>query len=207
MKYIEPSFEILFLEDGDTILKRLELAGRTAYKSEDKITSESAPKFVNMLLHQYRHESVIEHGVLTVKFICDRGVTHEIVRHRVASYTQESTRYCNYSKNKFGAEITLSPMLDNLTPAQLERRKKLYEEIEHVYLSEISEGVSPQQARDNLPTCLKTEIVMTANFREWRHFFELRTAPNAHPQIRKLATALVKELQTRIPVLFDDIKV
>lgn len=207
MKFVDPSFEILFLEDGDTILKRLELAGRTAYKSEDKITSESAPKFVNMILHQYRHESVIEHCVMTVKFICDRGVTHEIVRHRLSSYTQESTRYCNYSKDKFGAGITLSPMLDKLNADQLNRRIALYQEMEKVYLAEISEGISPQQARDNLPTCLKTEIVMTANFREWRHFFRMRTAPNAHPQIRKLIIPLVLELQKRVPVLFDDFKV
>ena len=204
MKLIEPSFEILFIEDGDTILKRLELAGRTAYKSEDKITSESAPKFVHMLLHEKRHESVIEHGVITVRFICDRGVTHEIVRHRISSFTQESTRYCNYGKGKFGSEITLSPMMDNLNTDQINRRVALYNEIEKVYLAEIAEGISPQQARDNLPTCLKTEIVMTANYREWRHFFKLRTAPNAHPQIRKLATSLVTEFKKRVPVLFDD---
>lgn len=206
MRLQETGFIIEDPIDGEEILRRIERAGRTCYKSEDKITSESARAFVRKILAS-GHESVIEHVSISVRFICDRGLSHEIVRHRLASYSQESTRYCNYSKGKFGNGITLSPMLDGLTREQVERRLALYKHIEQVYLAEIEEGVKPQQARDNLPTCQKTEIVMTCNVREWRWFFIKRAKAGAHPKmIRELAAPLLLAFQRRIPVLFDDIE-
>lgn len=206
MKIVESGFMFEDEIDGEAVLRKLERCGRTCYKSEEKITSESARKFVHMLLHEKHHESVIEHVSITVRIICDRGVSHEIVRHRLAAYSQESTRYCNYSKEKFGSEIAISPMLDGLTSEQVDRRMKLYDHIQSVYLEESSEGIAPQQARDNLPTCLKTEIVVTFNLREWRHFFKQRCSKKAHPQIRKITIPMLREFQRLIPVVFDDIQ-
>jgi len=205
MKIIPASVEFITPIDGETILKRLELCGRVCYKSEDKITEGSAEKFLANILKR-GHEAVIEHFSFTVKFICDRGVSHEIVRHRVASYCQESTRYCNYSKEGFGSEITV------IEPCFWERDSKPYTEwriamrdAEDAYLNLLDAGCTPQEARSVLPNSLKTEVVMTANIREWRHFLKLRTSAAAHPQIREVANILLKELQEKVPVLFDDI--
>lgn len=214
MKIVKPSVSLEWHTMNPEII--IERAGRTCYKSEDKITSDSAAKFIKML-GEKGHASVIEHAVASFRIICDRGVSHEIVRHRIASiddehedanhpspssFSQESTRYCNYSKDKFGG-IKLSPMLQNLTNKQIERRTKLYETMEAVYLAEISEGVSPQQARDNLPICLKTELVMTCNFREWKHFLKLRTSSAAHPQMREIALMIQAELRRIAPTVFE----
>lgn len=180
MKIIEATFNIQDDINGEQILAKLEKAGRTCYKSESKITSESARKFVRSILDS-GHESVIEHEKVTVKVICDRGVTHEIVRHRIASYSQESTRYCNYSKSKFGAEITV--IAPCFWKVETEKNKQKYEvwrqsveEVERAYLKLIDLGATPQEARSVLPNSLKTEIIMTMNLREWRHFFRLRTS-------------------------------
>ena len=191
--------------DGIELLKHIERAGRTCYKSEC-LTDDSAQEFVAKRIRE-GHHSILEHEKITVRVVCDRGVSHEIVRHRLGSYSQESTRYCNYSKDRFGKEITLIPMMDDLTTAQVDRRMALYKHMEEVYMAEIDEGIAPQQARDNLPTCLKTEIVMTYNVREWRHFFTLRTAKNAHPQMRKVMRPLLAEFRRLIPVAFDDVGV
>ena len=209
MKIIKPSFIIETPIDGESILKLIEKAGRTAYKTEDKITADSAKTFVKKILDM-GHESVIEHYNITVRIISDRGVTHEIVRHRIASYTQESTRYCNYSAGKFGGEITIiKPCFWN---SDNEADKKKYEiwekamkEAEKAYLELINLGASPQEARSVLPNSLKTEIVMTKNLREWRHFFKLRTSNAAHPQMREIARPLLDEFKKQIPVIFDDI--
>ena len=209
MKIIKPSFIIETPIDGENILKLIEKAGRTAYKTEDKITVDSAKTFVKKILDM-GHESVIEHYNITVRVICDRGVTHEIVRHRMASYTQESTRYCNYSVGKFGGEITIiKPCFWN---SDNEADKKKYEiwekamkEAEKAYLELINLGASPQEARSVLPNSLKTEIVMTMNLREWRHFFKLRTSNAAHPQMREIARPLLDEFKKQVPVIFDDI--
>ena len=202
MKEIRPSFEIMDDIDGAKILQKLERCGRVCYKSEDKITEGSAEKFIGMILKS-GHESVLEHEKLTVKFICDRGVTHEIVRHRIASYSQESTRYCNYSKDKFGNELTF------IRPCFWADDSEGYavwkQAIEKTYVKLISLGAKPEEARSILPNSLKTEIVCTMNLREWRHFFRLRTAERAHPQIREISVALLDELKKRIPVIFDDI--
>lgn len=205
MKEIRPSFEIMDDIDGAKILQKLERCGRVCYKSEDKITEGSAEKFIGMILKS-GHESVLEHEKLTVKFICDRGVTHEIVRHRIASYSQESTRYCNYSKDKFGNELTfIRPCFWADDSEEYAVWKQAMEDIEKTYVKLLSLGAKPEEARSILPNSLKTEIVCTMNLREWRHFFRLRTAERAHPQIREISVALLDELKKRIPVIFDDI--
>lgn len=192
--------------NGRQILRAIERAGRICYKSEDRITDESAEVFVRMILKR-GHHSVLEHRSITVWVQCNRGLSHEIVRHRLAAYSQESTRYCNYSKDKHEGQIQLIPMWQGLTLAQRRRRIKLYQHMEEVYMAEIAEGVKPQQARDNLPICLKTEIMITYNLRQWRHFFALRTADAAHPQLRELTRPMLAEFRRRIPIVFDDVGV
>ena len=205
MKIIKPDVEFITPINGATILKRLEQCGRVCYKSEAKITDTSAPAFVAGIIKR-GHEAVLEHCSFTVKFICDRGVSHEIVRHRMASYCQESTRYCNYSKDGFGAEITV------IRPAFLVEGTKAFacwrgacETAERSYFSLLEWGCSPQEARSVLPNSLKTEVVMTANIREWRHFLKLRCSPAAHPQMREVALILLEKVHDLIPVCFDDI--
>lgn len=205
MKIINADVEFITPIDGAAILKRLEQCGRVCYKSEAKITDTSAPAFVAGIIKR-GHEAVLEHCSFTVKFICDRGVSHEIVRHRVASYCQESTRYCNYSKDGFGSEITvikpcfLYPSTDGFN---------LWEEgclfAEQTYFNLLESGCTPQEARSVLPNSLKTEVVMTANIREWRHFLKLRCSPAAHPQMREVALILLDKVHSMIPVCFDDI--
>lgn len=211
MKLIKPSYEILTKIDGEKILKNIERAGRTCYKSEDKITKDSAKKFVASILKS-GHESVIEHESISVRIICDRGVTHEIVRHRLASYSQESTRYCNYSKDKFDNQITFiipcwfegNHLQDYNRPSEQTWLNSM-RKAELDYEKLIKFGWSPQQARSVLPNSLKTEIVMTCNTREWRHFFKLRTSTKAHPQMREIACPMLDEFKQKIPVIFDDI--
>ncbi|MCL3782694.1 FAD-dependent thymidylate synthase [Prolixibacteraceae bacterium JC049] len=205
MKIISPHFTIESQINGTEILKLIEQAGRTAYKSEDRITSGSSEKFLKMLINR-GHYSVIEHYSITVRVLCDRGVTHEIVRHRLASYTQESTRYCNYSKGKFGNELTIiKPCFWKEDDEKYRIWKETILVIEESYKKLIEKGATPQEARSVLPNSLKTEIVMTMNLREWRHFFELRTSEGAHPQMREIAIPILKEFQNQIPIIFDDI--
>ena len=198
MKIINASYHIETPIDGAKILKRIEKAGRTCYKSEDRITEESAESFVRMLIER-GHESVLEHESITVRFVCDRGVSHEIVRHRLASYSQESQRYVRYN----GDIEFINPRMPNAKA--YEAWQELCERAEETYRELLSYGVQPQQARSVLPNSTKTEVVMTANLREWRHFLKLRTAKAAHPQMRELTVPLLHELQERIPVVFDDI--
>lgn len=208
MKVISSRYSILtpISEGGIEELKRIELAARTCYKSEDKIdeSGESAKKLVRALISS-GHEAMLEHGDMTVGFVCDRGVSHELVRHRVASFAQESTRYCNYSKDKFGNELTfILPQGLDASDAISDWRETM-QMCEETYLRMIAKGVKPEVARSVLPNSLKTEIVVTANWREWRHIFELRCAKAAHPDIRKLMIDLLLNVSARIPVLFDDI--
>lgn len=207
MKIIHPRVELINPPEYKELLNIVETAGRVCYKSEDKIKEGSAEEFIRNVIKR-GHEAVIEHGVLTVKFICDRGVTHEIVRHRLASYCQESTRYCNYSATKFGSEITV------IQPLYLEPGSKAWsiwelamKEAEAAYFGLLNEGLYPQEARAVLPNSLKTEIVMTANLREWRHFCKLRASKAAHPQMREVAGILFNILKTKYPVFFEDIEV
>lgn len=207
MKIINASVEFMEPIDGQAILKHIEKCGRVCYKSEDKIQEQSAEKFVAGIIKS-GHEAVLEHKSFTVKFTCDRGVSHEIVRHRLAAYCQESTRYCNYSgDNKFGNEITV------IKPCYLTEGTKQYilwemscAESEKRYFELLFEGCKAQEARAVLPNSLKTEVVMTADLREWRHFFKLRCAPAAHPQMREVAIQLLHMCQAEIPIIFDDIQ-
>lgn len=210
MKFIEPKVFFEDAIDGKELLNKIEKIGRVCYKSEDKITNESSLRFVKTILDS-GHESVIEHCNISVRVICDRGVSHEIVRHRIASYSQESTRYCNYSKSKFGNELAfIEPCFwKDEDPNNDEKRKILnsaLEKIEQSYLELISIGVQPQEARAILPNLLKTEIVMTMNLREWRHFLKLRTNKASHPQMREVAGMILRFFKAQIPVIFDDIE-
>lgn len=217
MKIIKPSYEILtsISDGGIKELQHIEKIGRVCYKSEDRITEdgESAKKFVKMLISN-GHEAMIEHSSLSVKFVVDRGVSHELVRHRIASFAQESTRYCNYSKDKFGNEITVILPCFFDTGMGILSNSLAYQEwklscewAEKHYFNLLKMGATPQQARTVLPNSLKTEITITANYREWRNFFKLRTAEAAHPQMREVTIPLLKELKTLIPIIFDDIEV
>lgn len=205
MRIISTSFEILDEIDGEKILKRIEKIGRICYKSEDKITESSAKEFIKKLLKR-GHESVIEHEKISVKIICDRGVSHELVRHRIASYSQESTRYCNYFKDKFGNELTLiKPYFWNDDIPKYNIWLETMQTIEQNYNKLIEMGAKPEEARSILPNSLKTEIIVTMNLRQWRHFFKLRVAPNAHPQMREVSIPLLNKMKTILPVIFDDI--
>ena len=205
MRIIEPSFEILDEINGEELLKKIEKIGRVCYKSESKITQDSASKFIANIIKS-GHESVIEHEKISVRIICDRGVTHEIVRHRLASYSQESTRYCNYANEKFGKELTLiKPIFWDEDSEEYQCWFETMQKIEDSYNFLIEKGVKPQEARSLLPNSLKTEIIVTMNLREWRHFFKLRTSLRAHPQMREIACAVLDEFKKRIPVVFDDI--
>ena len=217
MKIIKPSYEILtpISDGGIKELQHIEKIGRVCYKSEDRITDdgESAKKFVKMLINN-GHEAMIEHSSLSVKFVVDRGVSHELVRHRIASFAQESTRYCNYSKDKFGNEITVILPCFFDTGMGILSNSLVYQEwksacecAEERYFNLLKMGATPQEARTVLPNSLKTEITVTANYREWRNFFKLRTAEASHPQMREITIPLLKEIKTLIPIIFDDIEV
>ena len=205
MRVIKPYFEILSEVEGNKILKNIEICGRTCYKSENLITDVSAAVFVENILKR-GHESVIEHEKVTVRIVCDRGVSHEIVRHRIASYSQESTRYCNYQKDKFGNELTfIKPVFWKENSPEYNIWYDTTQKIEENYMQLINMGAKPQEARSILPNSLKTEIVVTMNLREWRHFFKLRTSEAAHPQMREIACMILKEFKNLIPIVFDDL--
>lgn len=208
MKIIKPYIKIMDEIDHDKILKKLERCGRTCYKSEDKITEESAARFIKGIVKS-GHESVIEHQNITVKFICDRGVSHEIVRHRLASYSQESTRYCNYENELIVIEPSYldenSSVTDSNRINAYSRWKDAIEAVEYLYSKMLESGCKPEEARAVLPNSLKTEVVMTANLREWRHFFKQRCQKAAHPQIRELALALLNYFTYKLPEIFADI--
>lgn len=207
MRIIEPKVEILTPIDGQAILKHIEQVGRVCYKSEDKTAEGSAEKFVAGIIKR-GHEAVIEHFNITVKFTTDRGISHEIVRHRLASYAQESTRYCNYGNYKFGKEITVVKPVDiPYDSDEFDIWEDAMYKAEMYYFWLLDNGCKPQTARAVLPTCTKTELVMTANLRELRHFIKLRGSAAAHPDIRILAKDLLRQLKEQIPVVFDDLEI
>lgn len=207
MKIINPSVKLEDEINGQAILKKIERIGRTCYKSEGNITEDSAERFIKSIIAR-GHESVLEHVSISVRVICDRGVTHEIVRHRIASYSQESTRYCNYSNDKFGNELTfIKPCFFEEGSHKYEIWKNSMQNVENEYMELIRAGAKPQEARSILPNSIKTEIVMTMNLREWRHFFLLRCDKAAHPQMRQVANLILNNFKVRIPVIFDDIEV
>lgn len=215
MQILKAKAEVLLTSTTmyEEMLEIIEKAGRICYKSEDKITNDSAEKFIEMLIKR-RHESVLEHKSISVLVQCDRGVTHEIVRHRIASYSQESTRYCNYSKDKFGKEINVIDIGTGFkynynNENDIDKYKEwLYamEDAEKHYMKMIELGATPQEARSVLPTSLKTEIVITMNIREWRHFFKLRSSNAAHPQMREISDMILERFIILFPVFFKDLK-
>lgn len=208
MRVINAGYEIISDLNGAEILKHIERCARVCYKSEDRITDGSAEKMVAALIRS-GHEAMLEHYSFTVKFICDRGVSHELVRHRIASFAQESSRYCCYAKDKFGKELTfINPCFWEPDSDNYARWFHEMDEAEKTYLAMIEDGATPEQARDILPISIKTEIVMTANLREWRHFFKLRAEEvtgKPHPQMLEITIPFLKELKQKIPVVFDDI--
>lgn len=221
MNKVKASYEILNDIDGIKELQHIEKIGRVCYKSEGNITEdgESAKKFVGMLIRN-GHEAMIEHSSLSVKFTVDRGISHELVRHRIASFAQESTRYCNYSKDKFGSECTFIDLKDgialdtkmrNMSSKEIDlvltEWRNAMEDAEKHYMNMMEFGATPQIARSVLPNSTKTEITITANYREWRNFFKLRVPKTAHPQMREVTIPLLKELKEKLPVIFDDIEV
>jgi thymidylate synthase (FAD) len=193
------------MEDGPEILRRIEAAGRTCYKSEEKITADSATPFVERILRS-GHHSTLEHVSASVRFICDRGVSHELVRHRICAFSQESTRYACYAQARFGNEITV------IRPCFWLEDSRAYllwveamQRAEENYMTLLAEGATAQQARSVLPNSLKTEIVVTCNMREWRHIFALRCAPDAHPQMREIMLPLLSDMYDIVPPLFEDL--
>jgi thymidylate synthase (FAD) len=202
MRIIPASYTIEAMPPED-VLERLERIGRVCYKSEDRITPDSAKGFVRKILAS-GHESVIEHASMSVRFIVDRGVSHELVRHRLAAFSQESTRYCNYGK---GGQITfIKPFFWEENDSRYFVWKTAARDAEEAYLKLLAAGASPQEARSVLPNSVKTEVVMTCNLREMRHILKLRTSKKAHPQFREVSVPLLAECKARIPVIFDDIE-
>lgn len=214
MQVIKPGIEIIDMDKYENILKKIEKIGRVCYKSEEKITEDSAEKFIKALLTR-QHESVIEHEAVTVRMICDRGVTHEIVRHRIASYSQESTRYCNYAGDKFDNQITVIDLASGFEydlsnekdKAKYDVWAKAMEDAETAYFRMLELGATPQEARSVLPNSLKTEIVVTMNLRSWRNFFQLRVDSHAHPQMREVAKLVYEEFQNKLPIFVADLEI
>jgi thymidylate synthase (FAD) len=214
MKIIKASAEIL--SHTPDLEKIIEVAGRTCYKSNDKITEDSADGFIERI-KGFKHDSVLEHGSITVRFVVDRGVSHELVRHRLASFSQESTRYCNYGKDKFGNEITViepcwfptvtedSKVDDKVIEGMAAWSASMHYAEQH-YVDLLRLGWTAQQARSVLPNSLKTEVIMTANPREWRHVFQVRCHRDAHPQMVEVMVPLRDEFAKRWPVLFGDVQ-
>lgn len=204
----KPSFEILtkISDGGIEELKHIEKIGRVCYRSEGKITDdgESAKKFVKMLIN-HGHEAMIEHSTLSVMFRVDRGVSHEMVRHRIASFAQESTRYCNYSGEKFDNQIHCIVPTDLENSEQYAVWVSAMQFAEECYMELLKSGITPQIARSVLPNSLATTITITANYREWRNIFKLRCDEHAHPQIREVMIPLLAELKKKIPVVFEDL--
>lgn len=244
MNIIEPSVQLEAvtqlvennnIQQGLNVEKVIEKAGRTCYKSEGKITEDSSSKFCEMIQTR-NHVSVLEHCSATFRIICDRGILGEIVRHRLASYSVESTRYCSYTRDKKGMEFikpswiswdeiyAVRELCDMALPRIIDAYYKVghteavplnirsvasflfdLENAEHSYNFKVNNcRWTPQQARAVLPSCLKTEIVMTANFREWLHFLELRTAPAAHPDMQVIAKMIGNKLHEISPTIFKN---
>lgn len=214
MKIVNAKAEVIlpyssWEEARNTFYAMIEKAGRTCYKSETMINPKSSARFVKMIIEN-GHEAMLEHASMTVRFTVDRGVSHELVRHRLASFAQESTRYCNYSQDKFGNELTF------IRPCFFKPKTPEYvwwldsmKNAEETYMHLLELGATPQEARCVLPNSLKTEVVMTANMREWRHFFKLRaigTTGAPHPQMKEVALPLLRNVSEKLPELFGDIE-
>ena len=205
MKIINQYYKIITPLNGEEILKSVDSLFLLCYKSEDKETNDSAYRMCTNLIAR-GHEAMLEHINFSVKFVCDRGFSHELVRYCFASFAQESQRYCNYGKDKFGKEVTfINSCFYDVGSKEFSIWEHACREAEKYYIELLKIGNRPEEARSVLPNSTKTEIIVTANLREWRHILKLRTAPNAHPQMRELMLPLLQELKTKIPIIFDDI--
>jgi thymidylate synthase (FAD) len=221
MKVVLPKVDLL-TNDCDRAANKIEVAARTCYKSEDLITDRSAEQLVKKLIER-GHEAMIEHFSVTFRVLCDRGVSHELVRHRIMSFAQESTRYVSYQHGDMEfvlPSVYKSAYVEYLgrfnepeqhpTQSQIDcfrQWRQACEVCEISYKRMMELGAKPQEARSVLPNSLKTEIIMTANLREWRHFIKLRTAKAAHPDMRVVAKKIYEILLREIPVVFADIEV
>lgn len=201
MLFIPQSFSIDNMPCPDTLLKDIEHIGRVCYKSEGRITPDSAERFVRNLIKR-GHESVLEHRSITVSIVTDRAIANELVRHRVAAYTQESTRYCNYT----GEGIIFIKPLNMQDPVSLSIYTSVAKMAEERYNALIELGATPEAARDVLPLMTATNIIATCNLREWRHILRLRTDKAAHPKMRGLMQGILKQFKSLYPVIFEDIK-
>lgn len=206
MEIVDLKVEILDDIDEVSVLKKIEASGRVCYKSESLTTEDSCYKFVKKIIER-GHEAVLEHVNITCKFICDRGIMAELTRHRIASFCVESSRYCNYSKDKFSNSISvIKPSNIKSDSEEYRLWKESCEFSENTYMNMLKIGVVPEVARSVLPTCLKTEIVMTANLRQWRNVLKLRTSEAAHPDMRIMMNMLLDKFKLKIPAVFQDIK-
>ncbi len=202
MKIIKPEVHVEG-QDWKALIRKIEHKGRVCYKSEDRINDSSADNFIKSLI-QRGHLSVLEHEKVSVKFTVDRGVSHEIVRHRIAAYSQESTRYCNYGNSDNGLTV-IEPFFFPRPSLKFTGWRECCEAIEQTYLGLLATGASPQEARSVLPNSLKTEIWVTYNLREWIHFFTLRAAKTAHPQMRQVVIPLLHTFEEFFPFLIGQI--
>ena len=196
MKIIEPSAALVGDINPEQILKHLEQCGRVSHKSQAR--EDSAEHFIRLVIKR-GHESVLEHASLTFRVICDRGVMAEFTRHRLAAFTVESTRYVKYDE----LEVIAPPLPKDSIPYR--QWHSLTHETERIYSAMVNNKIRPEIARAVLPNCLKTEIYVTANLREWRHILKLRCAPNAHPQMRQIANQIRDVLIKKLPVIVEDI--
>jgi thymidylate synthase (FAD) len=201
MKLIEPSFQIEQAPPYHDMLAVIEKAARTCYQSWDKIKDGSAEKLIKHCINR-GHHSILEHCSITVRIVCDRGVSHELVRHRLCAFSQESQRYCAYRDGT-----------DFITPHWWNDSEKILQDFFYYaledalesYKSLLSQGLAPQDARAVLPNATKTEICMTCNIREARHIFSLRCSKGAHPEMRRIMLPMLKEFANRWPVFFGDL--
>lgn len=205
MKIIEPSIEV---EDYNPLLimKNIERACRTCYRSEDKISENSYKNLLKNCINR-GHESVLEHEKITIRMICDIGVYKDLTRHRFASFSIESTRYCAYNKDKFGNEIKF------IRPCNIEEDTILYDlwedamtEVEYNYIMMSNNGATPDQMRMILPHSTAALVTMTANIREWKHILELRCSSHAHPAVQQILIPLLLKFKEDMPEIFDSIE-
>lgn len=204
MKIVKQSVKILDNIDRQAVMNKIELAGRVCYQSGDLAKEGSASKFIQSIISR-GHESVIEHESITVQIITTRAIANQLVRHRLASFSQESTRYCNYSKDKFDNEITVIYPGDEMSNDAYNIWIDQQELAEITYFKLLKLGVKPEEARGVLPLDLKTELIMTANIRQWRHVIKMRTGNGAQPQVIEIANQLLKEFYLKLPALFSDL--
>lgn len=231
MRIIRPYANVIETHGPEEILKKIEQAARISHRSEDLIKENSAERFIRDVIVRRGDWSVVEHACVTVEFVVDRGITHELVRHRLFSYTQESTRFVNYEKKMPPSFIYPKPEVEcELCLSGEEPHYRSYgsesgwihpekcvcpyndiwlggiQEAENRYIALLKTGWRPQEARSVFPNALAAKIWMTGNLRNWRHFFTMRTTKEAHPQMRQVTIPLLKKFQENIPVLYEDIE-